>query len=107
MSMITDQVWLVYGTLEWCWRIRCGIDLVREKRLAQRFDGDESGNVSSSAFLAFLKGDVESGEQGNPSLASLKGAATVKKTLADVLGSSTMTIEVFWGCGTSGGSWRR
>ena len=28
--------------------------------------------MSSSAFLAFLKGDVESGEQGNPSLASLK-----------------------------------
>ena len=28
--------------------------------------------MSSSAFLAFLKGDVESGEGGNPSLASLK-----------------------------------
>merc|ERR1711981_1464618 len=40
--------------------------------LAQRFDGDESGNVSSSAFLAFLKGDVESGESGHPALASLK-----------------------------------
>merc|ERR1711981_9475 len=40
--------------------------------LAQRFDADESGNVSSSAFLAFLKGDVESGESGHPALASLK-----------------------------------
>mmetsp|Transcript_13726 Transcript_13726/g.42525 ORF Transcript_13726/g.42525 Transcript_13726/m.42525 type:complete len:2018 (+) Transcript_13726:191-6244(+) len=53
---------------------RLGVELTssERKRLAQRFDGDESGNVSSSAFLAFLKGDVESGEQGNPSLASLK-----------------------------------
>ena len=56
---------------------RLGVELTssERKRLAQRFDGDESGNVSSSAFLAFLKGDVESGEQGNPSLASLKKQA--------------------------------
>ena len=54
--------------------------------------------MSSSAFLAFLKGDVESGEGGNPSLASLKRELlNSKKDIGDVLGSSTMKIEVFFG----------
>lgn len=53
---------------------RLGVELStsERKRLAQRFDQDESGNVDASKFLAFLKGDVETGGEGNPVLASLK-----------------------------------
>ena len=70
MSMITDQVWLVCGTCSQA--IGCGTNLSRNGNASRSGLMEMNLQYISSAFLAFLKGDVESGEGGNPSLASLK-----------------------------------